>query len=60
MIKTKPRKNTKKRPLSAQKVDEFGDIGYKTLIDFRTIDKDGVDIRLVLEALRMLNRPKAR
>lgn len=41
-------------PFSPTLVDEFGDTGFDTLVDFREIDKNGVDIREVLKALKKL------
>ena len=41
-------------PFSPTLVDEFGDVGFDTLVDFREIDKNGVDIREVLKALKKL------
>ena len=41
-------------PFNPSTVDEFGDVGYDTLVDFTKIDKNGVDARDVLKALRGL------
>lgn len=37
-------------------VDEFGDVGYKTVVDFTEVDKNGVDIKDVLKAFKELKR----
>ncbi len=42
-------------PFTPTLVDEWGDVGYETLVDFREINKDGVDAKEVLKALKKLN-----
>lgn len=43
-------------PFSPTIVDEFGDVGYNTVVDFTEIDKDGVDIKDVLQAFKELKK----
>jgi DNA-damage-inducible protein J len=41
-------------PFTPSIVDEWGDVGFKTLVDFTEIDKEGIDIRAAMDALKKL------
>jgi DNA-damage-inducible protein J len=43
-------------PFTPTIVDEFGDVGYNTLIDFTEIDKDGVPAKDILEAFKEMRK----
>lgn len=45
-------------PFAPTLVDEFGDVGYTTLIDFRQIKPEGVPADKILKAFDEINKGK--